>query len=98
MKKFNDQEIELSLKTLKDWAYRDGFIEKEFIFKDFKEAIAFMVKVGFEAELLDHHPDWCNVYNMVKIKLQTHFMNGISDKDFTLAHKIEEMLGNPAIQ
>lgn len=94
MKKFTQEEIETGLKALNNWVYNNGFIEKEFIFKDFKEAISFMVKVAFEAEVLDHHPNWYNVYNMVQIKLQTHFMDGISEKDFDLAKKIETMAHN----
>jgi len=65
-----------------------GKLEAEFKFKTFPEAFSFMTRVAFEAERLDHHPDWSNSYNKVKIELSTHDVNGLTEKDLELARKI----------
>lgn len=90
MSKFEFDEIEQKLKDLKNWKYEENYISKEFSLKDFKSAIAFVVKIGIEAELSDHHPDILIYgWNKVKVSLFTHSANGITEKDFTLAEKIE---------
>lgn len=81
------------LRTLSGWADVDETkIEKTFKFKDFKEALEFVNKVGEIAEEEQHHP---NIYlfgwNKVKITLTTHAINGLSENDFILAAKIEEI-------
>ncbi len=93
--RMNQKDIEKQLRELNSkiknkWAYSEDRIKKEFKFDDFNEALDFMVNVGRHAEELDHHPDWCNVYNKVSIELTTHSAGGITDLDFTLASKIEE--------
>ena len=91
MKTYNQSQAAASLDTmsLAGWKPEGDFIHKVFTFKDFKEAIQFMVKVGEIAEELNHHPNWNNVYNKVSIKLSTHDAKGITDKDFELARRIE---------
>ncbi|XP_027039448.1 pterin-4-alpha-carbinolamine dehydratase-like [Pocillopora damicornis] len=64
-------------------------IYKEFIFKDFNQAFGFMTRVGLQAEKMDHHPEWFNVYNKVQITLSTHDCGGLSEKDVKLANFIE---------
>lgn len=66
-------------------------IEKSFNFKSFRDAMAWMVRAGFEAEAADHHPEWFNVYNRVDVKLTTHDTGGLSDKDIALAHKMDAL-------
>lgn len=86
--------IDLSntLRELKDWEStnddRDA-ITKEFKFKDFKSAFAFMTLVALKAEEIGHHPEWFNVYNKVKITLTTHDVNGLSEKDIILGKFID---------
>ena len=64
-------------------------------FKDFIEAFGFMTKVAIVAEKMDHHPNWSNVYNTVKINLTTHDAgNTITEKDRKLAAKIDEILAS----
>jgi len=71
------------------WKEHDGALHGIFEFSDFKEAFAFMTRVAFEAERLNHHPEWSNVYNKVSIKLTTHDAgNVITDKDKALADTI----------
>ncbi len=66
-------------------------IQREFVFKDFKSAITFMVNVAFYAEKLDHHPEWSNVYNKVFIKLRTHSVSDLTEKDIELAKIIDSI-------
>jgi 4a-hydroxytetrahydrobiopterin dehydratase len=74
------------------WEFVDGVdaIHKNFIFKDFKEAFAFMTQIAQIAETLNHHPEWFNVWNRVEIRLSTHDLGGLTKKDISLAQKIDE--------
>ena len=75
------------------WIEKDNTLYQKFIFKNFSEAFAFMTRVALEAEKMDHHPLWTNVYNTVEIWLSTHSAgNIITDKDQQLATKIEGLL------
>lgn len=77
------------------WKEVNNTLEQEFVFKDFKEAFAFMTKVADIANELDHHPEWSNVYNKVSIKLTTHDAgNTITEKDREMGRRIEEMKVN----
>ncbi|MEL6219818.1 MAG: 4a-hydroxytetrahydrobiopterin dehydratase [Pseudomonadota bacterium] len=66
-------------------------IEKTFGFKGFREALAWMVRAGFEAEAADHHPEWTNVYNRVAVRLTTHDAGGLTSKDTALALAFEAL-------
>lgn len=68
-------------------------IVRRFKFKDFSEAFAFMTRVALLADAAGHHPEWCNVYNNVTIRLTTHDARGLSEKDIALAHRIDALLG-----
>jgi 4a-hydroxytetrahydrobiopterin dehydratase len=71
------------------WVIKDKFIEKEFVFKDFNQAFAFMTSVAMVVEQVNHHPNWENVYNKVKIAISTHSADALTEKDYDLAQKIE---------
>jgi 4a-hydroxytetrahydrobiopterin dehydratase len=92
--KYDDTQVQSGLNKLNGWKYNNDAIEKDFIFKNFKEALAMMVRIGFEAEAMNHHPEWFNVYNKLNIRLRTHDANGITVKDFNLAEKIDKLTGN----
>jgi 4a-hydroxytetrahydrobiopterin dehydratase len=80
--------------TVPGWAPaldRDA-LRRDFTFADFSEAWAFMSRVALLAEKLDHHPDWSNVWNTVRIELTTHDAGGLSDVDVTLAQAINSIL------
>ncbi|XP_076848224.1 pterin-4-alpha-carbinolamine dehydratase-like [Brachyhypopomus gauderio] len=66
-------------------------IYKEFVFKDFNQAFGFMSRVALQAEKMDHHPEWFNVYNKVQITLSTHDCGGLSQHDITLATFIDQV-------
>ena len=65
-------------------------ITKTFEFKDFSQAWSFMSRTALVAESMDHHPEWCNVYNRVEVVLTTHDCNGLSQKDVDLAMKMDD--------
>jgi 4a-hydroxytetrahydrobiopterin dehydratase len=75
------------------WTNDNNILYKKFEFKNFSEAFAFMTRVAIEAEKMDHHPKWTNVYNKVEIWLTTHDAgNMITDKDKKLADIIDGLL------
>jgi 4a-hydroxytetrahydrobiopterin dehydratase len=96
--KLTEQEIEGSLAALNasaasPWRVADGKLHKEFQFRDFSEAFGFMARAALVAESMDHHPEWCNVYNTVRVDLATHDAGGITELDFTLAGRMETIAG-----
>ena len=93
MSKLNLDQINFNLKNLNDWSFENDSITKQFQFKDFIEALTFVNAVGLEAEKMDHHPDILMfAWNKVKITISTHDAGGVTEKDFSLAQKIEERL------
>jgi 4a-hydroxytetrahydrobiopterin dehydratase len=75
------------------WQEQNNTLYRKFEFKDFSQAFAFMTRVAFIAEKMDHHPKWTNVYNTVEVWLSTHDAgNTVTDKDQRLAAKIDKLL------
>lgn len=92
MEAFSGKQVKEHLdRELKDWTVENGKLKREFTFKNFVEAFGFMASVALEAEKLDHHPDWSNSYNKVTISLVNHEVNGITQLDFDLAAKMDEL-------
>lgn len=89
MKTYSEETAQPILKEIKGWKFANNGIIKKFIFKNFSEALGFIVQVGILAEKNNHHPELFNVYNKVDIRLSTHDANGLTDKDFDLAKAIE---------
>lgn len=83
------QELNASLEDGQQWQIVDDKLCKEFKFKSFIRAFGWMSQIAIWAEKLNHHPEWFNVYNRVRIELTTHDVDGISDLDFKLATKME---------
>lgn len=76
-----------------NWEVKNDQLVREFEFKNFSEAWAFMTRVALAAEKMDHHPEWTNVYNKVVIKLSTHSAgNTVTQKDKDLATIIDALL------
>ena len=90
-KKLSENEIEVKLKKIKNWQIENGKLCKSFEFKNFTQAFGFITKIALESEKLDHHPELFNVFNQVKIFLSTHKVNGLSEYDFILAKKIDDL-------
>lgn len=77
----------------KEWKEEEQGLSKTFQFKSFTEAWGFMSQVALIAEKAQHHPDWSNSYNKVKINLVTHDQgNSVTEKDRKLAAAIDEIL------
>jgi 4a-hydroxytetrahydrobiopterin dehydratase len=94
--KLPDSEIQNHLSALNQiavekWQLTDGKLHKQFKFTDFNAAMAFMQSAGEMAEEINHHPEWCNVYNRVTVDLVTHSVNGLSVLDFKLANALEKL-------
>ena len=64
-------------------------IERNFVFKDFEQAFAFMTICAQYAEEIDHHPDWSNTWNRVNVRLSTHSENALTQLDFEMALKMD---------
>ncbi len=97
IERLNQDEIDLSLKSLNKesseyWEIIDNKLYREFIFTNFVSAFGFMTQVAILAEKANHHPEWSNVYNKVKIHLITHDAKGISKLDFELAKEISKLI------
>jgi len=91
LKKLEPTARAAALTSLAGWvevAGRDAIV-RDFTFKDFIEAFAFMTRVALYAERMDHHPEWSNVYNKVSITLTTHDCGGLSERDVKLAKLID---------
>ena len=74
------------------WIEENNQLKRNFLFKDFKTAFAFMTKVAIIAEEMNHHPTWTNEYNKVDIRLSTHDAgNIVTDKDHKLALAIDKV-------
>jgi 4a-hydroxytetrahydrobiopterin dehydratase len=83
----------LIIKKKNMWIEKDNTLYRKFEFRNFSEAFGFMTRVALEAEKMDHHPLWTNVWNTVEIWLSTHDAgNVVTDKDRKLAKKIEAIL------
>jgi len=75
------------------WKEENNSLKKTFRFKDFSEAFAFMTRVAFIAEKMNHHPEWKNVYNTVEVSLNTHDAgNTVTGKDRKLAEAIDKLM------
>jgi len=93
MSKLNQEQINSNLKNLVGWNFVNDSITKQFQFKDFIEALSFVNTIGLEAEKMDHHPDILMfAWNKVKITISTHSAGGVTEKDFSLAQKIEDRI------
>ena len=94
MKKMSEQEIDSQLEKLDGWEFKDDALHTSFQFENFKEAFSVMVRIAFEAEAQQHHPEWSNVYNELQISLSTHDAGGVTQKDFKLAYSIESIVAS----
>lgn len=74
------------------WDVVDGRLRREFRFKDFSEAWAFMSRVALLAERHNHHPDWSNSWNTVVVELFSHDKGQVTDRDRQLAAAIDALL------
>ena len=90
-KKLDDAGIERQLGQLPAWTVTNGKLHREYRFADFVAAFGFMSSVALVAEAMNHHPEWFNVYGTVRIDLVTHDAGGITELDFRLASRMEDV-------
>jgi 4a-hydroxytetrahydrobiopterin dehydratase len=88
----NEVEITEALEQLSGWKWQDDRLKKTFLFTNFREAMSFILRVSYEAEQRNHHPEIFNCYSRVEIGLNTHDAGGkVTQKDIDLARKIEKI-------
>jgi 4a-hydroxytetrahydrobiopterin dehydratase len=92
-KKLTETEVKERLSRVQGWTLQGGKLHRAFECKDFVAAFGNMTRVALVAEAMNHHPEWFNVWNKVAIDLNTHSVKGISNLDFELAAKIDEIFG-----
>tara|TARA_Y100001968_G_scaffold40635_1_gene30846 strand:+ start:341 stop:628 length:288 start_codon:yes stop_codon:yes gene_type:complete len=88
----DQNQLDYFIENNPSWIIDNKTIKKEFRFKNFIEAFGFITKVAFLSEKMDHHPDWQNTYNKVKINLTTHDKGGITNNDIKLAESIDKLI------
>lgn len=81
----SDDDIEAALATLDGWERDGDTLTRTFEFPDFLAAIEFMSNAAERIDDLDHHPEWTNVYNRVAVRLWSHDVGGITERDVRLA-------------
>jgi 4a-hydroxytetrahydrobiopterin dehydratase len=86
-----EAELSAALAQLPDWQLKGGKLHREYQFSDFVAAFGFMSSAALVAQTMDHHPEWFNVYNKVRVDLTTHDAAGISVLDVKLAHAMDEL-------
>ncbi|HZW76740.1 MAG TPA: 4a-hydroxytetrahydrobiopterin dehydratase [Flavobacteriaceae bacterium] len=93
MKRLSEEEILAKLEEFEGWEFIDDSLHSVFEFDDFKEAFSAMTRIAFEAEKMQHHPEWTNSYNIIEFYLSTHEADGVTEKDFELAKIIDNLIG-----
>ena len=89
--KLTEAQIPEAVRSLGGWQLVDGKLHREYKFRNFVEAWGFMSRVALVAEKMNHHPEWFNVWNMVRIDLSTHEVGGLSSRDVELAQEINAL-------
>jgi 4a-hydroxytetrahydrobiopterin dehydratase len=96
VKKLSAREMKSAVALLHGWRVVDEKIFREFRFEDFSRAFAFMTACAIHAEKKNHHPEWFNVYNVVKVWLVTHDVKGISKRDLEMARFMNHLYSTAA--
>ncbi|HZL19562.1 MAG TPA: 4a-hydroxytetrahydrobiopterin dehydratase [Polyangia bacterium] len=94
--KLSETEIAAALAKLPEWKLENGKLHREYKFPDFVAAFAFMTGVALTAQAMDHHPEWFNVWNTVRVDLTTHDAGGVTGLDLELAGEMEKLAARQA--
>jgi 4a-hydroxytetrahydrobiopterin dehydratase len=86
---YTQNTIQEKIEAINGWDFTDNALSKSYTFKNFTEALAFIVQVGCQSEKQNHHAEIWNVYNKVTLRLSTHDAGGVTDKDLKLAKAID---------
>lgn len=84
-------EIATALEEFTGWAHDGDALLKTFEFDHFADAIAFMATARPRIDELNHHPEWTNVYNRLDVRLNSHDVGGVTERDFQLARLLDEL-------
>lgn len=95
---YDESAVQAALARLPGWQLdaQRAALRRQFVFADFVEAFGFMTRVALLAERMNHHPEWCNVYNRVDVVLTTHDAGGVTDLDVDLALAMNTLAAAPA--
>ncbi len=91
--KLTEAELDAELSKLPGWSVEAAKLHREYLFADFVAAFGFMASAALIAQAMDHHPEWFNVWNKVRVDLTTHDASGISLLDVKLAHAMDDLAG-----
>lgn len=92
----SESHIDAALANLPGWSYENDKLHRHLEFGSFREAMSFIVRISYEAEAMNHHPELYNVYNKVDITLSTHDAGGkVTEKDIELAQAIHKINWRP---
>jgi 4a-hydroxytetrahydrobiopterin dehydratase len=94
--KLSETEIAAALSKLPAWKLEGGKLHREYKFPDFVAAFAFMTGAALTAQAMDHHPEWFNVWNTVRVDLNTHDAGGVTKLDVELAAAMEKLAARQA--
>ena len=83
--KLSEADVEAGLQSLPGWVREGNKLYREFVFADFSRAFGFMAAAAIQAQAMNHHPEWFNVYAKVQVWLTTHEAGGITTRDLDLA-------------
>jgi 4a-hydroxytetrahydrobiopterin dehydratase len=89
MAKLSESDLQAALASLSGWEVVNGKLHRDYKFSDFIHAFGFMATAALAIEKMNHHPEWCNVYNRVSVDLTTHDSGGITSKDISLAKLLD---------
>jgi 4a-hydroxytetrahydrobiopterin dehydratase len=89
--RLSDEEVRGRLEALPGWSFAAGKVAKTFKFKSFAAAFGWMSACAIVAERQDHHPEWKNVWATVEVELSTHEVGGVSERDFALARRMDDL-------
>ena len=88
----SEEKISEKMKELNGWIWENNCLKKIFEFSNFRDAMTFLVRMSYEAEGMNHHPEISNCYNRVSLSLNTHDAGGkVTEKDFSLALAIDRL-------
>ena len=88
--RLSELELAAAAATLPGWSVVGGKLHRDFQFADFVHAFGFMATAAIAIEAMNHHPEWFNMWNRVSVDLTTHDAGGITERDVTLAKKLNE--------
>lgn len=90
--KYTSEQISAALADLPEWSADGDTINRSFKFRNHVEAMGFVVRVAIVAEVLNHHPDLRIVYNQVQLRLSSHDVGGVTDRDTELARRVDALV------